>query len=412
MTTELKTTNPLHFLKRSNRRSVLDMLRELSPLTIADISEGTGLSKVTVTKCLDHYAREGLVVCSGRDEAGEERGKRPARFSFNKLHRLVFCVKIDEVHMLAALTDFEGRIVASHSASYTSSTPLADVLACIRDTFHMLLERAERDIADCAAAVVGCHGVIDPELGVCFVSPHFSGWGLDIPIRSMVERLLPPGMPVHVNNWIHFHAYGELKAMAVPVSRLFLIGTEMEGVAGGLVIDGGIYRGSGSLSGEIAHMIVDTRPEAELCECGGRGCLEASVSPRRMEHKAGDKLRNGALSTSLCAAAGHDPAFAEIVAAADSGDTFARALMDEAIGHWAVGITNILQICDPELVIIQGEYAGAGDYFQSTLPERIRATSLVKMRKTVEIVYSPMGDEGMIRGAGTFAADRYFAAME
>lgn len=396
-------TNPLHSFKRFNRHSVLEMIRLSSPVTVADIAGQTGLSKVTVTKSIEHYVREGLVVHAGKDDSAEERGKRPSLYSFNQLHRLAFCVKIDEVHMLAALTDLEGKIVASHSVDYNPSTAISAVLGCIRDAFHMLLDRTGRSTADCIGAVVGCHGVIDPELGICFVSPHFADWGVDIPIRDLVAALLPPDIPVYVNNWIHFHAYGEVKEMPHPVSRFFLIGTEMEGLAGGLVIDGRMYRGSGSLSGEIAHMIVDTCPGAAVCECGGKGCFEASVSPRRMEQKARQRLGGGQSP---------GPCFADIARAANVGDAFARGLMDEAIAHWAIGITNILQISDPELIIIQGEYAGAGDYFLDGLVEAIQKVSLLNMRKMVEIAYSHIRDEGTIRGAGHFATERYFAAME
>lgn len=403
-------TNPLHSLKRSNRGSVLEAIRAAGPSTIADVAERTGLSKVTVTKCVGHYVREGLVFCAGKGDAAEERGKRPALYSFNKLHRLAFCVKIDEVHLLAALTDLEGGIVASHSAFYNASTPLESVLGCIRDAFRMLLERTGRSARDCIGAVVGCHGVIDPELGICFVSPHFSGWGLDIPIRELVAALLPPGIPVYVNNWIQFHAYGEVKAMRSAISRFFLIGTESEGVAGGLVIDGRMYRGSGSLSGEIAHMIVDTRPDAELCECGGKGCFEASISPCRLSVRADQRLKceGGAVPGGLVSGA----SFRDIAAAADAGDSLARSLVDEVIGHWAIGVTNIVQICDPELIIIQGEYARAGAYFLANLTERLQTVSLLKMRKTVEIAYSDLEDQGTIRGAGHFATERYFLGLE
>ncbi|MCD8349963.1 MAG: ROK family transcriptional regulator [Planctomycetaceae bacterium] len=387
----------LRTLMQSNRLNVLSAVRAHPHVTIADLAFSTGLSKVTVTKCLEHYLQEGLIKDRGKDEA-EDRGKPPTRYSFNPGHKVVFCVKIDDVHLFAALTDLEGGIIASHSAYYNAVTPLDHILACIRDAFTMLLERTGRSASECVAAVVGCHGVIDPELGICFVSPHFSDWGLDIPIRDMVARLLPPNMPVYVNNWIHYHAYGELRAMHSTVSRFFLIGTEMEGVAGGLVIDGRIYRGSGSLSGEIAHMVIDTRPQAELCECGGKGCFEASISPKRMVARA--KAFTGS---------DEEITFPTILQAANDGEGWARQLVDEAISHWAIGITNIVQISDPELIIIQGEYANAGPYFLSNLLEKIQTVSLVRMRKTVEIAYSTVGDQGTILGAGAFAAEKYLA---
>ncbi len=390
----------LNKLKRKNRKDVLEILRSEGPLSIAEISGRIALSKVTVTKSIDFYVNEGVVSTIGKGESTEDGGKRPNIFAFNPDYRTIFSVRIDESQILTALTNLNGEIIASHTVLYSPETQLDDLFISIQEAFYLLLKRQRKDISSCIGAVVGWLGVTDPETGVCFTSPHYANWGTDIPVRDKLKKLLPQGMPVHIDNWIRYHAYGEVKAMNPRVDKFFLISTEYEGVNGGLVIDGKIYRGAGSLSGEIGHMIVDTSDRAEVCLCGGKGCLEASVSPRRILARLKESSQGEA--------AGPDVKFSQLLRSADGGDRRAAGIIEKCAGFFAVGINNIMQICDPELIIIQGEFSAGGDFFKKVLLEKIQGMSLLGMKKTIRIEYSSLGTEGAILGAGLYVADRYF----
>ncbi len=385
----------LNKLKRKNRNDVLEILRADGPLSIAEISARIALSKVTVTKSIDFYVKEGVVSTIGKGESTEDGGKRPNIFAFNPEYRNIFCVRIDESQILAALTNLNGEIIASHTVLYSPETLLDDLFMSIQEAFYLLLKRQRKEVSSCIGAVVGWLGVTDPETGVCFTSPHYANWGTDIPVRDRLKKLLPQGLPVHIDNWIRYHAYGEVKTMNPRVDKFFLISTEYEGVNGGLVIDGKIYRGAGSLSGEIGHMIVDTSDRAEICLCGGRGCLEASVSPRRILARLIDD-------------GGAALKFSQLLRSANDGVSRACEVIEKCAGFFAVGINNIMQICDPELIIIQGEFSAGGDFFKKALLEKIQGMSLLGMKKTIRIEYSNLGSEGAILGAGLYVADKYF----
>lgn len=408
-----KSKNSLHSLKRKNRQEVLDVLRTSGPRPISELTLRTKLSKATVTNIIDFFLSEGLVLARGKGASGEDGGKRPVLYAFNPDYRSVFCVKIDEDHMLAALTNLEGKIIASHGAFYDSGTSLDRILGLVRETFRTLIRRQDFEVGKCAAAVVGIHGVIDSERGVCFISPHFSGWGTDIPFRDRIAAFLPDDMPVYVDNWIHYHAYGEIRLLPKKVDRFFLIGTDRDGLGGGLIIDGRIYRGFGSLAGEIGHIVVDFGENAALCTCGGSGCFEASVAhPRLLARAKGEvkKHRKSTLHSQF--ARNGEIAFADVAEAADAGDAFARTVIDWAAGYFALAVNNIMQVCDPELVLIQGAYAQAGRYFLESVAAKIQKVSLLGIRKNLQIAYSQLGDEGTIIGAGYYAADEHFATID
>ncbi len=402
------SANSLNKLKRKNQHDVLEVLRCHSPASIAEISERTGLSKVTVTKSIGHYVNKGLVVAIGKGDSTEDGGKRPTIFAFNPNHRLVFSVKVDDSHLLAALTNLNGDIVASHTAIYTHGTPLDQIFGCLKDAFTLLLQRQKMDASQCLGVVVGWQGIIDPETGVCFTTPHFSEWGRDISLKKALSDLFPKDTPIYVDNWIRFHAYGEVTSMNPPVERFFVVSSEPEGVNGALVVDGQIYRGSGSLSGEVGHIIVDTSDNAEICLCGGKGCLEAAVSPRRILAKLAEKpelLQDSPLQKKL---KDGNLLFTDILDAANVNDKAAQAVVDKCVGYFAIGINNIVQICDPELIILQGEFARGGEYFKNRLLERVNATSLPGLKKHLRIEYSKLGNEGAIMGAGQYVADSFF----
>lgn len=382
-------TNSLNTLKRKNRREVLELVRFASPISIADIAARTTLSKVTITKILDHYRDMGLVDAAKAD-AGEERGKRPQIFTVNPSYRYMYCVIIDGYTMLATLADVTGKIFASHTAIYDQRIELAQMIKSVADAFHMLVQREGRKVEQCLALVAGLHGIIDPDSGVCFLSPQFPGWGKDIPLKNMLKDLLPPGIPIHLDNGVHFYGRGEVSIAPASVTRLMSISSEIEGINGALMVDGKLYRGHNCLAGEIGHMIVDTNPDAEICQCGGKGCFEASVSPRRMAERLGAK------------------SFDDVLAAAGAGEKDAWAELAGAARHFAVAIRNIMQLCDPEAVIIHGEYAKAGDRFLEEIRTQLGRTSLVNLDKTVELSYSRLGQYGAIIGAANFALDIFF----
>lgn len=412
MKSDAESKNSLNTLKRKNQRDVLEVVRRVSPISIADISDKTGLSKVTVTKSLEHYIDEGLILGVGKGDSTEDGGKRPNLFAFNPDRKLVFCVKMEDFQFLAGLTNLEGEIVASHTAFYDNRTSLEHVLKCIKDAFHLLIKRQKRMVEDCIGAVVGWPGVINPEKGICYTAPHFSSWGQGIPLRDMIEKLLPAGIPVHVDNWVHFHAYGELKSMQRRIDRFFVISSELEGINGSLMIDGKVYRGHGCLSSEIGHMIVDTRDDAEVCLCGGKGCFEAVVSPQRIVARVKTLLDNAKKSSLHKKEDESGIDFSDILDAANNDDELAKQVVEECAGRFAVGVNNIMQICDPELIIIQGEYAAAGDFFRERLLEKIETLSLPGLKKTTRIEYSKLGHEGAIIGAGNYVADGFFSNLE
>lgn len=400
--------NSLSTLKQKNRHSVLQFLRRRGDATVAEIAAHTGLSIMTVHNILDHLRKNGLVRTPGKGGSTEEGGKKPRLFAFNPDCHYIFSVRIVDRFLSCAITDMNGDLSVSHTAYHGNDTSLDDILGMVRESFYDLAKR--RDVAprDCHAVVVGSHGVIDGERGVCVISPHFESWGMNVPIRDRIQELLPPDIPVHIGNWMHYHTYGELMARGAEHSRLYFIGTEYNGLAGGLVIDGRLRFG---LAGEIGHMIVE-RDAPVSCFCGGVGCFEVATSLRRLEARARGLRDKHSESMLFRAELGRPVTYHDIFEAANLGDALACTLVDGLVEHFAVAINNIMYSCDPELIIIQGEYAKAGDYFIDRLRRRVNTITFNRMPKRMRIEYSHLDYKCTLSGAAKYIADSYFDDLE
>lgn len=398
----------LKTLKMKNRREVLELVRRASPISIADISEQTSLSKATVTNILEHYRKMGLVAAE-KAGAGEERGKRPQIFTINPDYKYLFCAKVDGYFILATLTDIRGKVFSSHTSYYDKRLELPQMIQSVSDVFRTLIEREGKDAKDCLAIVAGLPGIIDPETGVCFLSPQFLSWGKNINLKKMLADTVPENIPVYIDNWVHYYGRGE--ATVAPERRFMLISTVVvEGVNGAFMVDGKYHRGPNCLASELGHLIVDTTPEAEVCLCGGKGCFEPAVAPKRMLERIHKRIK--AYADSQLYDKFHQTGavtFVDVCAAANSGDEFARSELSVSARHFGIAIRNIMQTCDPETVVIEGAYATAGGFFLDEVRTAIPRTSLLELDKTVEVRYSTLGEYGAIIGAAQSALDLFFA---
>lgn len=402
------------FIKQGNRRLVLKLLRTSGATDVARISLTANLSKMTVHKIVDHYLETGLIKPAGKGESSGEVGKKPNLFRLNPEYRLIFSAQIFETTLIAAVTDLGAKILQCNTLTYPKDTTLDTILDLAKGAFETMSANLKVSANQFAAVVLGTNGVTDTREGIILTSPHFASWGALVPVREMLRERFPPGLTLHIDNWIRYQAYAEQKiGSARRISRFMVIGTEPDGVSAGLVWDGAPVRGKRGLAGEIGHMQVDLNTDV-VCACGGVGCLEPAVSLVRMQQRAREAHERDPGSLLYKNRKPEEVTYADIFAAADAGDALACGFLDESAKFMALAINNVIQTCNPELIIIQGEYVLAGDYFLRRLRERLRNVSLIHMDKGVQVIYSGLGQLGELGviGAAHFAADEFFAGIE
>jgi glucokinase len=239
------------------------------------------------------------------------------------------------------------------------------------------------------AVGIGSGGPLDADRGVLIAPPHLPGWH-DVPVVELAENAF--GLGATLENDATAGAAGEHRWGAGAGIRNMVYLTVSTGVGGGVVIDGSLYRGARGNGGELGHVTVDWH--GRLCRgCGRRGCLEAYVSGTSIAERARE--------------AGLDFSTAEAVAAAArEGDPGAIAIWDETVEALACGITSIVNLFEPELVVIGGGVTRSGDQLMDPVRKRVRADAMRPAGEAADVVSSAFGDQVGVVGAAAIVYDR------
>ena len=250
---------------------------------------------------------------------------------------------------------------------------------------------------------IGCGGPLDRKAGKVLVVPNLPGWD-NTPLTAIFGDEF--GVPAYLDNDVTVAALAELTfgvGRGVENSVFINIGT---GVGGGIVIGGRAYRGSGDNAGEFGHhKIVDDGPP---CPCGDRGCLEALASGTGIARRAREVAAALAPSQRPQWAAKPEAITGELVARqAGLSERLALQIWMEAMGYLGIGVANVVNILNPELVILGGGVADAGEQLVFEPVRKVVAErAMPALAKIVRIVPSALGENVGVLGAVALAMEQ------
>jgi len=255
-----------------------------------------------------------------------------------------------------------------------------------------------RDLRDdrVGAIGLGVAGLVT-ETGVLEWGPNVTGEHL-----AFLEILEGEfGLPTVVDNDANLAAFAEARLGAGRGYRVVVMVTLGTGIGGGVAIDGEIYRGRG-FAGEIGHMVVDVG--GPLCTCGQQGCWETFASGRRLDQMARDAAAHHPTGRIAELAAGATPAGRHLTSAALEGDEQARALVAEVAEWLGVGLSTLIAVLDPDVIVIGGGVSCLGDVLLRPT-QRAIAASLegYDVRTPTPIVAAMFGENAAVVGAGLAA---------
>jgi glucokinase len=256
-----------------------------------------------------------------------------------------------------------------------------------------LFELGQQAIADAGVEVravgIGCGGPLDSDRGLLIAPLHLPGWR-NVPVTSLAEQAFD--RPAFLENDATAAAAGEHRFGAGVGTRHMVYLTISTGVGGGGIVDGRLYRGAEGNGSEFGHVTVDWH--GRRCRgCGRQGCLEAYVSGTSIAERAAEAGLPG-LSAS------------QVAARANEGDAVARVVWDETIEALACGLTSIVNLFEPELVVIGGGVSNTGELLLGPVRERVRAEAMTPAGHEVDIVRAGLGDQVGVVGAAAIALER------
>jgi len=305
-------------------------------------------------------------------------------------------VDLGGTNIKAGLVDPGGKIIArgtTRTKAHEGGEVIADQIAGLSRKVAADGKASWKEISGMG---IGFPGLIDSNKGVIHTSPNLPRLK-DVHLKKLMEGRL--GIPVFVDNDVNVVALGELTFGAgVGVNNLICM-TLGTGIGGGVIIDGRIHRGNGMTAGEIGHIPINR--EGPACNCGGKGCLESYTGSERIIGRAIDYIKSGRKTALTSKVNDLEKLTPKLIAeAAGEGDALSLKVMEETGEYLGIALAGVINILDPDIIVIGGGVAEAGQIIFDPIKRTVRDRCYVYLRREIPIVASKLGsDAGVLGGA-------------
>jgi glucokinase len=301
-------------------------------------------------------------------------------------------------NLRAAVVSTDREIRSRESRLTHAERGPAGVIESICDGINDAIEKAGVDKRSVIAVGVGCPGPLNWQTGVVFEAPNMPGWD-HVPLANEIAKCV--GIPCYLDNDANVACYGEYWLGAGQGTESVCMLTLGTGVGGGIVVFGQLLRGIDGTAAELGHIKVQR--DGRLCGCGAHGCLEAYASVTGLVRTAREGLESGRTSrlTEMCGGFYDELTGKMIHDALVQGDALAKWTFEET-GIWlGLGISSLINLQNPEKVILYGGMTAAGDALLEPVRRTAKENSFAVPAERAQIVLAELGaDAGVIGAAG------------
>lgn len=386
-------------VREENLKRVIRFVHRKGTTDRSTIARVLNLSLSTVTNLVSELKERGLIQEEGRGES--IGGRRPALLRFEKEWGWAVAVKIGFHRLHLGLANLNGELKAKRIVPVASHDPQVLVNQIVSNVSGLLQECNLNRIVGMG---VCCPGVINPQEGEIIRAVNLN-WK-DVPLRKMLSSHFP--WPVFVENGLDTGALGE---------KWFGVGKDVQdllyiyvgnGVGAGIISNGELVEGYRHGAGEFGHTSIDL--DGPPCSCGNRGCVELYVSAPAVVRKAREYIQKGGktLITGLMHQSSEGLTCEVIDQAARLGDTFALSLWKETGTILGRAIANLVNLLDPEVVVIGGGLSLAHPIFLETIASVVWKITAPLHRRKVEIRRAFFGRDSGLVGAAALVVERVF----
>lgn len=313
-------------------------------------------------------------------------------------------IDIGGTNIKFGLVDARGKVLFKEQRPTMVEKGAEPLMHLVANIAERLLYHAAEDDFEVKWLGVGTPGAVDGRTGkVISLSPNISGWqGMEIG-QILRERV---NLPVYVDNDVNAMALAESRFGAAVGYKLVVCVAVGTGVGGGIVLDGRLWRGSNHTAGEIGHMSINVN--GPLCRCGSKGCLETYCSSTAMmaltkakwQHAIPpvvDEILEGSLD---------NLSVKKLFAAAKKEDEVALSVISETGQLLGLGLAGVVNLLNPDIVVIGGGVADGGAGYVETVAAEIRRRSFSTATENLRIARASLGNDAGFIGAGILGESR------
>ncbi|MBN1366815.1 MAG: ROK family protein [Dehalococcoidales bacterium] len=301
--------------------------------------------------------------------------------------------------ILAALVLNSRVEFRDYSLTHAEEGPQA-VIEYIFKAIDRVLKESGLDITQLHSISIASAGAINTKNGIVTLSPNLPGWQ-NIPLAEKIQKKYP--VSVFLLNDANAAAIAEHRYGAGRGTRHMIYITVSTGIGGGIIINNKIYEGASGGAGEIGHMSLDAK--GPKCNCGNTGCMETLASGTALAKEAKRRIKGGeeSLLSGMVKGKIEKITGKEIGEAAEKGDVVAIASINRIAGYLGVGLVSLVNIFNPEMIVIGGSVAKLGERLLSPARQIVRERAYPLHASAVKIVPAQLGDDAGIIGAAVYA---------
>ena len=399
----------INLVKTHNVQALLLTLLYEDNLSRIQLAKRTGLSNTTITNLIAELIQQGLVTedecIQGDPQVIRSVGRPRTGVCLNPNARYVVGIHIGVGIFRVALTNLRAEILFNNQELFEIHTPAHDVLDMITHSVKDILKKSRISKKNILGIGVGASGLIDFQTGVNVFAPNLN-WR-DIPIKEYLESHL--GLKAVVDNNVRAMALGEAyfgSGRSVD-SLAFVYGRV--GVGAGFIYKGQVFRGSAMGAGEIGHTNL-LLEGGEACRCGNSGCLETLVAEPVILRMAENiqHLEPSGILAELIKENREEDRLSKIFEAARQGDTAVLKMLQERAFYLGVALANMVNLHNPEMIILGGIFSEGNDIFIDPLIKTVRRMAFADLGLHVRIQATSFGWKAGVIGAAALALTSFF----
>ncbi|QIG39119.1 ROK family transcriptional regulator [Microbacterium sp. 4R-513] len=369
-------------LREANRARLVESLKRHGRLTQVELAGSTGLSPATVSNIVKELTAAGLLHTSFTSRSG----RRATLVSLARQLGLVAGVHYTSRQLHIAIADVTRTVVSQTSLPLPLDHRHDAQLDRLAILLSELMESLGSTVGDLLAVGLALPASIDPRTGMVSTPGLLRGWeGVDV-AASLMERI---GRPVYVDSEANLGGLAEARegsGRAASSSVFIRVGHT---ISAGLIVNGDLFRGVNGKAGQIGHVTIDEN--GPICRCSNRGCLETYAG--------------GPALLSLFPPSAGMQRISDLLQAAEDGDGSSRRVIADAGRHIGIAAASLCNLFDPELIVVGGELAQAGEILMAPMRHSLERTALASADGLPEIVGASFGEWAETRGAIAIALD-------
>lgn len=306
-------------------------------------------------------------------------------------------IDVGGTNVKIALVDDNGKIIYSNSVPTYAKMGYEYTVNNIKQAIKDLMKETNTTPSDIEGIGFDFPGQVDCKTGVVKLAPNIPGW-VNVPIAQMIEDEFH--IPTRIDNDVRCAALGELKFGAGRGCENFICITVGTGIGSGIVINGKVVRGATNAAGELGHIKLQMNG-GPICGCGDTGCLEAFASGPAIVAMAQEYITGGKSTKfrEMAAVEGGEITPYMVAKAAEEGDPVAKRIFEIVGEYIGIGLTSVINLLNPERVIIGGGVAESGELLLGPIRKTIKERAMVVAGNAVEIVPAQLGNSAGVIGA-------------